>query len=79
MRNLKTLCELANSTDFIVMDTPLFIRVLEFAREDALKDELGDLQLHYLTEKALELLEGGKSSLGMDDYLDLIKATKRVG
>lgn len=47
--------------DKITMDVPLFIRLLEFAREDA-KD---DMELHTMTENAVEL---GEKTLTMKDY-----------
>lgn len=47
--------------DKITMDVPLFIRLLEFAREDA-KD---DMELHTMTENALKL---GDKTLTMEDY-----------
>ena len=49
-------------------DVPLFIRLLEFAREDA-KD---DLILHHIAERATELSGNGKS-LTMQDYEKLVK------
>lgn len=52
-----------NPIDTITMDVPLFIRMLEFAREDAKTD----MQLHVATEKALDLGVEGKT-LTMNDY-----------
>ena len=51
--------------DTITLDVPLFIRLLEYAREDA-KD---DMALHTLTENALKL---GNKTLTMDDYEQII-------
>jgi hypothetical protein len=51
--------------DKITMDVPLFIRLLEFAREDA-KD---DMELHTLTENALKL---GDKTLTMQDYQEIV-------
>ncbi len=51
--------------DKITMDVPLFIRLFEFAREDA-KD---DMELHTLTENALKL---GDKTLTMEDYKQII-------
>ena len=49
------------------MDVPLFIRMLEFAREDASTD----MDLHDLAEKAIAMsTEGGM--LSMDNYEDLV-------
>jgi len=47
--------------DKITMDVPLFIRLLEFAREDAKTD----VELHTLTENAIKL---GDKTLTMQDY-----------
>jgi len=51
--------------DKITMDVPLFIRLLEFAREDA-KD---DMELHTITENALNL---GNKILTMEDYREIV-------
>jgi hypothetical protein len=56
-----------NPIDAITMDVPLFIRMLEFAREDASTD----MDLHDLAEKAIAMsTEGGM--LSMDNYEDLV-------
>ncbi len=55
---------LAKSVDTICMDVPLFIRLLEFAREDAKDDEA----LHLATENALKL---GEKTLTMQDYFTI--------
>ena len=52
-----------NPIDTITMDVPLFIRMLEYAKEDTKTD----MQLHVATEKALDLGVEGKT-LTMDDY-----------
>lgn len=52
-----------NEIDVITLDVPLFIRLLEYAREDAKTD----LELHSLTTKAIAQSKD-KSSLTMDDY-----------
>jgi hypothetical protein len=52
-----------NPKDTIKLDVPLFIRLLEYAREDA----QGDLDLHDVAEKAISLSETGKT-LTMADY-----------
>jgi hypothetical protein len=56
-----------NVVDTITMDVPLFIRLLEYAREDAQTD----MDLHDLAEKAIA---GTKQQgiLSMDDYDMLI-------
>jgi hypothetical protein len=57
-----------NPTDKISVDVPLFIRLLEFAREDAKTD----MDLHKVTENILAISEGGKT-LTMDEYDTIIK------
>jgi len=53
----------SNPVDTITMDVPLFIRMMEFAREDA----KSDLDLHDVAEKAISLSNNGKT-LTMSDY-----------
>jgi len=55
-----------NQRDTITLDIPLFIRLLEYAREDAQTD----MDLHNVTENAIDLALSGKT-LTMKDY-DLI-------
>jgi hypothetical protein len=57
-----------NTTDTITVDVPLFIRLLEFAREDS----KSDLDLHVITENAVALSQGGHT-LTMDNYNDVVK------
>jgi hypothetical protein len=52
-----------NPRDTITVDVPLFIRLLEYAREDA----QSDMDLHDVTEKIISLSASGKT-LTMDDY-----------
>lgn len=57
----------------IAVNVPLFIRLLEFAREDA-RD---DLALHNLTENAIRMMGEEKGEcLDMDDYAELVKGTQ---
>jgi hypothetical protein len=58
-----------NPVDAITMDVPLFIRMLEFAREDASTD----MDLHDLAEKAISMSVEGQI-LSMDNYEDLVGA-----
>lgn len=51
----------------ICMTTPLFLRMLEYAREDA----ESDLDLHYTAENVLRLA-ADPGILGMDDYAEII-------
>ena len=52
-----------NPRDTITLDVPLFIRLLEYAREDA----QADMDLHNVAEKAISLALSGKT-LTMNDY-----------
>jgi hypothetical protein len=56
-----------NPTDKITMDIPLFIRMLEYAREDAKTD----MDLHDVTEKAIALMKS-HDYLCMDNYDELV-------
>jgi hypothetical protein len=62
-----------DKVDTITMDVPLFIRMLEYSREDAAED----MDLHDITEKAISL---GKERgiLQMDDYDEIIGTTEKV-
>ena len=53
--------------DSLTMDVPLFIRLLEYAREDV----HSDLDLHFMTENLLELSQK-HSILTMADYDDIV-------
>lgn len=53
--------------DTITMDVPLFLRMLEFAKEDAKTD----MDLHDVTEKSIELSKQN-DKLTMDDYNSII-------
>lgn len=52
-----------NQRDTITVDVPLFIRLLEYAREDAQTD----MDLHNVSENAISLALSGKT-LTMKDY-----------
>jgi hypothetical protein len=52
-----------NPKDTIIVDVPLFIRLLEYAREDAKTD----MDLHNVAENIIDLSEEGQV-LSMDDY-----------
>ena len=56
-----------NPSDKVTLDVPLFIRLLEYAREDAKTD----MDLHNVTEKAISASETGKT-LTMADYDALV-------
>jgi hypothetical protein len=57
-----------NPVDKITLDVPLFIRLLEYAREDAKTD----MDLHKVTENAITLSTTGKT-LTMDQYDSIVK------
>ena len=54
---------MSNPKDVIKLDVPLFIRLLEYAREDAKTD----MDLHELTDNIIEMSSEGRV-LSMDDY-----------
>jgi len=58
-------------TDIIAMDVPLFLRMLEYAREDAEQD----IDLHKVTERAIEAVKL-RGLLSMEDYQDIIGESK---
>lgn len=57
-----------NPSDKITVDVPLFIRLLEYAREDAKTD----VDLHKVAENAIALSETGKT-LKIIDYDAIVK------
>lgn len=54
----------------ISMDVPLFMRMLEYAREDA----ADDLDLHFVTENIIRLSGG---VLTMADYEQIVRISKK--
>lgn len=60
-----------NPQDKITVDVPLFIRLLEYAREDA----TGDINLHDIAENIISLSTSGKT-LSMEDYDNIIGSTQ---
>lgn len=56
-----------NPKDIVRIDIPLFIRLLEYAREDAKTD----MDLHTVTEKCIEMSVSGKT-LSMEDYSQIV-------
>jgi hypothetical protein len=59
-----------NPKDKITLDVPLFIRLLEYAREDAKTD----MDLHNVAENAITLSENG-ATLTMANYNAIINNT----
>jgi hypothetical protein len=62
-----------NPLDIVTFDVPLFIRLLEFAREEATDDET----LHKVTENIIQACQDGQV-LSMDDYDQLIDVKPEV-
>jgi hypothetical protein len=60
-----------NPKDIIKVDVPLFIRLLEYAREDAKTD----MDLHDVAENIIRLSETG-GVLSMKDYNAIIGSTE---
>jgi broad specificity phosphatase PhoE/2'-5' RNA ligase len=63
-----------DKADVISVDVPLFIRLLEVAREEITEDE----PLHVMTERITELL-ADKKELTMEDYEDIVASIKKRG
>jgi hypothetical protein len=68
-----TILENMNPKDIITLDVPLFIRLLEYAREDAKTD----MDLHNVAERAINLSTEGEC-LGMQNYDSLIGQTEKL-
>lgn len=58
----------------LTISVPLFIRMLEYAREDA----PDDMALHRVTEKMMKLMDTGEDemTLDMDDYKKIVSLTE---
>jgi len=62
-----------DAIDTISMDIPLFLRMLEYAREDAQED----VDLHDVTQRATELSKT-KPFLSMEDYNEIVAAPQEI-
>ena len=62
-----------NQRDTITVDVPLFIRLLEYAREDAQTD----MDLHNVSENWISLALSGKT-LTMDDYSMIVGSPEDI-
>jgi len=62
-----------DKVDTITMDIPLFLRMLEYSREDASQD----MDLHDVTEKA-NTLGKERGTLTMDDYDAIVGAAEEI-
>ena len=61
-----------NPKDVLSMDVPLFIRLLEWAKEDSQTD----MQLHKVAENLVAMTSEGKT-LSMEDYEAALKGTEQ--
>jgi len=64
--------KLKESSDTVQMSVPLFIRFLEYSREDAKSDE----DLHFTTERLIKACEGGKVAT-MDEYYKITDTVEK--
>ena len=62
-----------NPKDVITVDVPLFIRLLEYAREDAQTD----MDLHDVADNIISLASSGKT-LTMDDYSSIVGSQEDI-
>ena len=62
-----------NPKDIISVDVPLFIRLLEYAREDAQTD----MDLHDVADNIISLASSGKT-LTMDDYSSIVGSQEDI-
>ena len=62
-----------DAVDTISMDIPLFLRMLEYAKEDAQED----VDLHDVTQRATELSKT-KPFLSMEDYNEIVAAAQEI-
>ncbi len=65
--------ESEDPVDTITMDVPLFIRMLEYSREDAQED----MDLHDVAEKAISLNKE-KDILSMEDYNEIVGGVEEI-
>ena len=71
-KNMETNKQQGDKVDMITMDVPLFIRMLEYAKEDAKTD----MDLHSATERALKLTKT-KGNLSMECYDTIVGGSKK--
>lgn len=72
--NLIKLYEGTGGSTDVAMDIELFIRALEWAREEA----KSDVEVHRFAERAEALSQSGRE-LSMDDYDELVGSIEVVG
>ena len=61
----------SNEVDNVTLDIPLFIRLLEYAKEDA----QSDMDLHKVAENITSMAQGG-TTLTMEDYDAIVSIQK---
>lgn len=71
--NERKISEDINPQDVIKVDVPLFIRLLEYAREEAKTD----MDLHVLTDNLIKLCAEG-NTITMDQYNEIVSTGKSV-
>lgn len=62
-----------NQIDVITVDVPLFIRLLEFAREDA----TDDMKLHDVASKLIEMCADG-DIMTMEQYDEIVGSENQI-
>ncbi len=62
-----------NNVDIIKLDIPLFLRLLEYAKEDAKTD----MDLHYVTENIIKLSQNDVI-LTMKNYDNIVKKNDKI-
>lgn len=72
-RRVNQLAESDNPKDVVKLDVPLFIRLLEYAREDAKTD----MDLHAVTEKIIAMSSTGET-LSMDQYDSIVGTSDQL-
>ena len=72
-RKVNKLSESDNPKDVVKLDVPLFIRLLEYAREDAKTD----MDLHSVTEKIIAMSQSGET-LTMDQYESIVAGNQEA-
>lgn len=65
--------EKENNIDVIKLDIPLFLRLLEYAKEDAKTD----MDLHYVTENIIKLSQN-EEVLTMKNYDNIVKKNDKI-
>jgi hypothetical protein len=68
MKLVDLILEASNPEDKVTLDIPLFIRLLEYAREDA----QADVDLHFMADNTIRLSTEGET-LTMDHYDQIVK------